>query len=631
MLLLLLPPSLLLLPPSLALLYPRDSSSRESKSLDGLWRFKLSPKSDPDVGFREAWYGGPLAGEEVLEMPVPSSYNDITTNSSVRDFVGWAWYDTTFFAPASWEGARVVLRFGSVHYTAVVYVNGQEVGGHAGGHMAFEMEVGAALAWGLGTNRVTVAVNNTLGAATVPQGEWVWQEEGDMYPAGYSTLDTDFDFFNYAGLHRSVVLYTTPAEAHIKDIAVATEVTEDLALATLRVEVEHEGPVEFCLVCLRGHGLDLCLEGGACQGALQVEEPGLWWPYLMSPTPGTMYELEVSVGWGVAEGGMGEVLWDTYVLPVGLRQVTWTTDALLINHRPFYFQGVARHEDAATRGKGLDLPTLLRDQHLIEWLGANSFRTSHYPYAEETLDLADRRGIVVIAEAAAVSLAGFGEALLANHLQAVTELVGRDRNHPSVVMWSVANEPRSFEPEADEYFAAVAAHTKALDTSRPITLAQDGYPLDYLVDFAAHHMDIISVNKYFGWYTDHGHLELAHRQLVGDLRHWRAAHGKPVMVTEYGADTVAGLHTLPAAAWSEEFQGAFMAEYHRAFDEARAEGWFIGEMVWNFADFMTKQEVRRVEGNRKGLFTRDRQPKAAAHLLRGRYWALTNTTAAPNY
>ena len=107
--------------------------------------------------------------------------------------------------------------------------------------------------------------------------------------------------------------------------------------------------------------------------------------------------------------------------------------------------------------------------------------------------------------------------------------------------------------------------------------------------------------------------------MLNNLRNWRETHNKPILVskskclrghilsskvTEYGADTVAGLHSLPSVAFSEEFQDDFMSEYFRAFDDAKAEGWFIGEMVWNFADFMTKQEVKRVAGNKKGIFTR---------------------------
>ena len=337
--------------------------------------------------------------------------------------------------------------------------------------MAFEMEVTDTLVWSLRRNRLTVAVNNTLSLDTVPQGMFMWQEESDMYPSGYSTMETFFDFFNYAGIHRSVLLYTTPKEAHISDISFNSEVSEDLKMATISFNVSYEGPAEFCLVCLKGRGPDLCLEGGLCQGTLEVQDPNLWWPYLMSESPGVMHSLEVSIGWGVNEGGLENVKWDTYSQPVGLRQVTFSSTSLMINHKPFYFHGVARHEDSNVRGKGFDLPLAVRDQNLMEWLGANSFRTSHYPYSEEILDLADERGIVVIAECAAVSLNYFGQDLLENHLQAMAELVARDKNHPSVVrslentfllpscsrkvMWSIANEPVSTLSSADSYFAEV--------------------------------------------------------------------------------------------------------------------------------------------------------------------------------
>jgi len=108
------------------LLFPQDSETREIKSLDGLWDFRLSPKSNPDVGFEEAWYANGIRSnlgdpEEVLSMPVPSSFNDITTNASVRDFVGWAWYQKEFFVPTRWESEQVDvrIRFGSAHYTAI--------------------------------------------------------------------------------------------------------------------------------------------------------------------------------------------------------------------------------------------------------------------------------------------------------------------------------------------------------------------------------------------------------------------------------------------------------------------------------------------------------------------------------
>ena len=94
---------------------------------------------------------------------------------------------------------------------------------------------------------------------------------------------------------------------------------------------------------------------------------------------------------------------------------------------------------------------------------------------------------------------------------------------------------------------------------------------------------------------------------------------KPLLITEYGADTIAGMHTLPSFVFTEDYQFELMRNHFKAFDAAREKGGFIGEMIWNFADFMTKQEITRVGGNKKGIFTRQRQPKASAHLMKRRY------------
>lgn len=103
----------LLIPSSYGSLRPQDSETREVKSLDGMWRFRLAPRLDPDLGFREGWFNQSLDKscidcnlEEVMPMPVPSSYNDITANASIRDHVGWAWYDRDFYTPAEWSSGR---------------------------------------------------------------------------------------------------------------------------------------------------------------------------------------------------------------------------------------------------------------------------------------------------------------------------------------------------------------------------------------------------------------------------------------------------------------------------------------------------------------------------------------------
>jgi beta-glucuronidase len=124
------------------------------------------------------------------------------------------------------------------------------------------------------------------------------------------------------------------------------------------------------------------------------------------------------------------------------------------------------------------------------------------------------------------------------------------------------------------------------------------------------------LNRYYGWYTHTGDLEGAETAWRAELAGW-ASEGKPIVITEYGADTVAGVHSLTPQPWSEEYQVAYLEMNHRVFDDIPE---VVGEQVWNFADFATAStSVFRVDGNKKGVFTRDRRPKAAAHALRRRW------------
>ncbi|XP_066491208.1 beta-glucuronidase-like [Tiliqua scincoides] len=349
----------------------------------------------------------------------------------------------------------------------------------------------------------------------------------------------------------------------------------------------------------------------------------------MHERPGYLYSLEVTLSAEVD----GEVSKDIYVQPVGIRTVHVTRTQFLINGKPFYFHGVNKHEDADIRGKGLDWALIAKDFSLLRWLGANSFRTSHYPYAEEIMELCDAYGIVVINECPAVGMrdsSNFGNQSLQHHLVVMEELIRRDKNRPSVVMWSVANEPASELPSAAHYFKTVIAHTKSVDPTRPVTFVSNA---NYARDQGAPYVDVICVNSYFSWYHDPGHLEVIGLQLSSQFENWYETHQKPIIQSEYGADAIAGLHVDPPLMFSEEYQAAVLKEYHAVLDQKRKQ-YVIGELIWNFADFMTEQGVTRVLGNKKGIFTRQRQPKAAAFLLKERYWKLANESqclTSPKY
>ncbi|GBP32758.1 Beta-glucuronidase [Eumeta japonica] len=424
-----------------------------------------------------------------------------------------------------------------------------------------------------------------------------------------------FDFFNYAGIHRSVFLYTTPI-VYIDDVVTNTDIQGLTGFVVYNVSykgAEHNSNSVQCLVQLTDKRGNRVASSNDCAGLLEVVHAHFWWPFLMHDQPGYLYTLQASI-----IGPTGLTI-DTYRQKVGIRTVSWTNTTVLINSKPIYMRGFGMHEDSDLRGKGWDAVLWVKNFNLIKWLGANAFRTSHYPYAEEIYQLADEFGIMIIDECPSVDTDIFTDSLLEKHKQSLTELIKRDKNHPSVVMWSIANEPRTQHKAADAYFGEVARHVRSMDLSRPVTIA---LAQGYTVDKAGQHLDVIMFNRYNGWYHNTGQLGNIAVNVFAEAAAWHLKYNKPVLMAEYGADTIAGLHLTPEYVWSEEYQVALMSEHFKAFDKLRKEGYFFGEFIWNFADFKTAQTITRVGGNKKGIFTRSRQPKASAHHLRRRYHQL---------
>jgi beta-glucuronidase len=258
----------------------------------------------------------------------------------------------------------------------------------------------------------------------------------------------------------------------------------------------------------------------------------------------------------------------------------------------------------------------------------NAIRTSHYPPHPAVLELCDELGFWVVDEC---DLETHGFELIGWRgnptddprwadacLDRMTRMVERDKNHPSVVLWSIANEPASHEEGAREYFEPLVRLAHELDPTRPVTSVNMGMGT-HETDKVADLLDVMCLNRYFGWYSQTGDLDDAERHLEAELRGWAEKFGRPILMTEYGADTMAGLHSVFAPPWSEEYQAEFLDMYHRVFDRIPE---FVGEQVWNFADFQTSVGIIRVDGNKKGVFTRDRRPKSAAHTLRARWTSI---------
>jgi beta-glucuronidase len=575
------------------MLYPQQNPFRQVMTLPAYWDFRVDPDN---CGLEEGWSGG---FEGVRPIAVPASWNEQFEGE--RDFLGPAWHQTRFDIPWGWEGKRIMLRFGSVNYLADVWLNGELIGQHEGGHLPFEFDVTKAVQ--PEGNTLIVRVDGRLAPDRVPPGN----VSGEMLDTGASQGGTyprtNFDFFPYCGIHRPVMLTAATAES-IRDITVITNIEGSTGVVTVRV-VCPDGEIR---VTLTGHGVNVTemgeVTGGSGQVTLTVPNAALW-----SPVSPDRYDLTVELNRG------GRAV-DRYTLPIGIRTIAVEGDQLLLNGEPIRLVGVARHEDFPIIGRGLPPAVVIKDFALMKWIGANSFRTSHYPYSEEIMFLADRLGFLVIDETPAVGLY-FRQDGLARRLelckQYTQELISRDKNHPSVVMWSLANEPHSLRPEAGPFFRELYDLAKALDPTRPITLASFlGVP-----EAAFEFMDVLCVNRYHGWYLEPGQLDEGVAIVAEGLDALHAHFGKPVILTEFGADALPGCHAQPPEMFSEEYQAEMLTRY---ITMLASRPYVVGHHVWNLCDFKTSQGITRMGGmNYKGVFTRDRRPKLAAHALR-RLW-----------
>ena len=592
-----------------SVLYPCANDKRAAMTLDGLWRFRFDPKG---VGMAEGWTDGL---PDAIPMPVPASFADLFTTAEERDYCGDFWYETEFYLPEDMGDREALIRFGSITHRAEVFCNGKRLCAHEGGFLPVVAAVGDAAQPGQRC-RLVVRANNELSEKTLPCGSVRTLSDGRKIARPY------FDFFNYSGIHRGVWLTMVP-RGSIQDYSTTCALSGGDAVVDYGIVTNGESAVE---ISLYDHADREVASSSGKRGKMTVRNARLW-----QVRNAYLYRLEIRIVDG------GRVI-DRYSDRIGIRTIAVEGTRILVNGQPFYLKGFGKHEDFEVLGRGFSWAVAKRDFECMKWINANCFRTSHYPYAEEWYRFADEEGFLIIDEVPAVGMyrslmnfadAGSGvhrgffedvdcEALRAIHEAQIAELIRRDKNHPSVLAWSLFNEPETTSDSAARYFEGIFAFARGLDPQRrPLTGALIGNSAPNACR-CFHLCDIICLNRYYGWYILGGEeLEEAERALIAELDQWREkAPNVPFVFTEFGADTLSTEHKLPGVMWSQEYQDACMAMTFSVLDRY---DFIQGELVWNFADFQTAQGIMRVNGNRKGVFTRNRQPKDAAYGIRRRW------------
>jgi beta-glucuronidase len=561
---------------------PQDNKCRKAVEIKGAWKIKFKGE------------------KKSRAIPVPASWNEVFSDK--RDFLGPAVYTVKFNLPEGWKKKGIYIRFGSVNYLARVKVNGVQIASHEGGSLPFEAPIPEKILKKI--NTLEVLVDGNLAPDRVPPGNVPFNDKdafaNTQYPA------TSFDFFPYCGIHRKVYLCRRPDRA-IDDITVGTFISGRDGMVNVEIETSFSGGASAVFE-LEGYGAAVKTAAPVkhcrAKASIRVKNARLW-----APGKPQLYKLTVkleSYGRGI----------DEYTLPVGIRTVSVRGSQILINNKPVFLKGFGRHEDYPKTGRGFSGKWNAVDFKLLAWTGANSFRTSHYPYDEEQMDMADRAGILVIDETPAVGLF-FEKTGLEKRAelcgQYVKELINRDKNHPCVVMWSLANEPHSKRPAAVPFFKKLKALASSLDPTRPVTIASYLGAGEKSFEF----MDVVCVNRYLGWYSQQGRLDIAMPMLSRDLDTIYKKFRKPVILTEFGADAMPGNRSKNPEMFSEDYQAAMIERY---LDTAAKKKFIAGAHVWNMCDFKTGQGIHRPGAmNWKGVFTRFRKPKLSAFMLHARW------------
>jgi beta-glucuronidase len=580
-----------------------NSDHRTSISLDGEWHAVVDPYDNGYVDFRMAprpdgyfLNEKPGTSNKLVEydfaksptLKVPGDWN--SQRDSLFLYEGTIWYEKDFQYQRK-PNTRTFLHVGAANYLASAFVNGKKACEHEGGFTPFDCEVTGLLHDG--GNFVVIHVND--------------QRTRDGVP----TLNTDW--WNYGGLTRDVSLIETP-ESFVDDFSLQLQKEPSSVIAGW---VHVAGSGAGTQVTIKIPELNLTQTSSAdAQGravfTFKAANLQRW-----SPENPKLYEVEISAG--------SDHLKDS----IGFRTIEVQGDNILLNGKPIFLRGVSIHAEAPYRSgrawSEQDAETLLG---WAKELGANFVRLAHYPHDERMTRLADRMGIMVWSEVPVYWMIEWeNPATLSNATNQLQEMIRRDRNKASVVLWSVANETPN-TPARLAFLKNLVATARAEDPSRLVTAAllvttspksPEGIQTKVIDDPLGEYLDVLGCNEYIGWYE--GTPDLAQRT------RWASKYNKPLIMSEFGGDAKFGLHGAPEQRWTEEYQESI---YREQIAMLKQIPFLRGISPWILMDFRSpRRTLPEVQDfyNRKGLVSNEGRKKKAFFVLQEYYKSLA---AQPN-
>ncbi len=549
------------------------SRSRTSYSLNGLWNFTVDLH---DEGLRQKWYKyhncatkdwsdprdyDPFMGESVF---VPSVWN--LQKEKYYYFEGSAWYTKIIKTKDIPASDRYFLRVGAAANEAFIFVNGQILGFHKGASTPFFCEISDFLHED--EVRIQIVVRNIRRREDVPMRHTDW--------------------FNYGGIHRDVEILSLP-KIFIKNYFL--HLNDDGKSASLKLDISDKNSGSAYLTI---EELGIKLEVPIHQGQGEVEFALACEKW--SPDHPKLYDIKINYEQ------------DHITDKIGFRTIKASKTSILLNDEEIFLKGISVHEDDETLGRVTTKEDIQRRITHAKELGCNFLRLAHYPHHEWAAQACDEAGLMLWEEIPVYWAIEFDNPKTLEDAQnQLKELILRDQNRASVILWSVGNENADTDLRLN-FMRSLVKTAKSLDTTRLVTAAcLINFEELKIQDRLSQYLDVIGINEYYGWYIP------SYDDLITIGKN--SNPDKPVIISETGAGAILG-EDAPKEGW---FSDDYMAEvYENQVKIIPSVPAVCGVTPWILYDFRAarRQNIYQKDFNRKGLITQDKTTKKKAfHIL----------------
>lgn len=577
---------------------------RQTTSLNGKWHYIIDPY---ETGYYDYRYQPYDAGESSRHNPraffnnakpkdksdlleysfddsptllVPSDWN--SQDEKLHYYEGTIWYKKSFDFKKMEAQNRVFLHFGAVNYIAEVYLNGDKLGIHEGGFTPFQFEITDLVREK--DNFLVVKVDNSRFHEAVP------------------TVNTDW--WNYGGITRDVLLVEVPA-VFVRDYLIQLEKgSRDMISGFVQLEGAAAGEVVTLEIQELGISRELAVNAGG-RAEFQFRAGGI---QLWSPEVPKLYDVSFAVG--------RHLLKDE----IGFRTIESRNGEILLNGEPVFLRGICMHEENTMRGgRAYSEADALVALQWADELNCNFMRLAHYPHNEKIVRMADRKGMLLWEEIPVYWTIDFTNMqTYAKAVRQLEEVITRDKNRASVIIWSVGNETPVGDAR-NAFMKNLIGEARQFDRTRLVSAAlqhrvnDDGAHV--IADPMSYEVDVLGFNQYIGWYG-------GNPKNVPDVK-WSFDQNKPVIISEFGAGALAGFHADKETRWTEEYQEYLYSQTILMMKNMSA---LRGVTPWILADFRSpKRTLPKIQDgwNRKGLISNTGDKKKAFYVMQEWYSELS--------